>query len=123
MTDTSSPIANRELASSFPSTVEKREVIFPSPRTVEKADKRPWTATRPTAEGLLPPPPPEATASLAQVQFINLAWCEVYGQSLPRINGVPIVQALSYELIQAMNRLGLQDLGLLPVVKEEAAHE
>jgi uncharacterized protein YqhQ len=47
------------------------------------------------------------TAGLGHAQMKNLQALEAWAKSQPKICGVPIVQALSYELIQYLNQVEL----------------
>ena len=78
-----------------------------------KRKRRPPKQKQPD-EGLLPPQPEENKEEVELAALENLRWCEAVGSMLPKVNGVPVVQCLTYELIQLVNRLSLQDTGLLP---------
>ena len=41
---------------------------------------------------------------MLQAQATNLRWCESFGASLPLVAGVPVGLALTYDLIQLLNR-------------------
>jgi hypothetical protein len=43
-------------------------------------------------------------AEIEAAQEEHLTWLETWAGSLPMINGVPVVKALNYELIQLINR-------------------
>ena len=81
-------------------------------RKRKKLKKQPENPVTP--EGLLPPPPVSKQQEIEAAAVANLQWCETLGAMLPKVNGVPVVQALTYELIQIVNRLALQDAGLIP---------
>ncbi len=67
-------------------------VTHPAPVPIEPVD------------GLIPPPPPQIMNKLAQQQARNLAWCEEWGRGMPDVEGVEVCAALTYDLIQIMNR-------------------
>ena len=46
---------------------------------------------------------------LERIQIENLAFLESWGKQMPAVNGVAVCQALSYELIQVLNQLALQE--------------
>jgi hypothetical protein len=66
------------------------------------------------------PVPADKMAELERQSVINLQWCEYLGAGLPKVNNIAVVQALSYELIQVVNRLTLQDAGLIPTGGDDA---
>ena len=55
-------------------------------------------------DGLIPKPPAQVVAQLAQQQAKSLAWCEEWGRAMPTVAGVPVCQALTYDLIQILNK-------------------
>ena len=59
-----------------------------------------------TKEGLQPKILDQAAVSATQAQ--NLKFVEQLLGSFPKVTGVPIAQALTYDLIQIVNRLAIQ---------------
>jgi hypothetical protein len=55
-------------------------------------------------EGLIPKPPAPILLQLADRQAKHLAWCEDWGNRMPEVAGVRICKAMSYDLIQVLNR-------------------
>ena len=47
---------------------------------------------------------------MLQSQATNLKWCEAFGTSLPLVAGVPIGLALTYDLIQLLNRSTTEEI-------------
>lgn len=60
----------------------------------------------------------ELTIKLQEAQRQHLTGLEAWAQAQERINGVPVIQALTYELIQTVNHVFLNDL-LKPQQGEE----
>jgi uncharacterized protein YqhQ len=52
----------------------------------------------------------ELTDKLKEAQRQHLTGLEAWAQEQERINGVPVIQALTYELIQTVNHVFLNDL-------------
>ncbi len=48
--------------------------------------------------------------ALQKAQAINLRWCEEWGATLPAIAGVPIGRALTFDLIQLLNRSEIEQV-------------
>ena len=48
--------------------------------------------------------------ALQQSQAANLRWCEAWGKTLPEVAGVPIGQALTFDLIGLLNRSVIEHL-------------
>ncbi len=46
--------------------------------------------------------------SLQQAQAANLRWCEAWGRTLPSVAGVPVGQALVFDLIPLLNRAEIE---------------
>lgn len=61
-----------------------------------------------TVNGLVPMPPPEVQEQLALAQAYHLHWCERWGGEMPTVNNVPVCQAITYELVQLLNKSLLQ---------------
>ena len=55
-------------------------------------------------EGLIPRPPAPILRQLEQRQAKHLAWCEEWGERMPDVAGVRICKAMTYDLIQILNR-------------------
>lgn len=48
-------------------------------------------------------------AALIDQQRKNLEFVEKWAASMPKVSGVSVVKALTYDLIQIVNRLGMSD--------------
>lgn len=49
-------------------------------------------------------------SSLQKSQATNLHWCEAWGRTLQSVAGVPIGQALTFDLIQLLNRSEIEQI-------------
>ena len=54
--------------------------------------------------------PPTTISNMAVAQENHLQWIEKWSVTLPRLYNVPVVQSLTYDLIQVLNDLHLRDV-------------
>ena len=48
--------------------------------------------------------------ALQKAQATNLRWCEEWGATLPAVAGIPVGRALTFDLIQLLNRSEIEQV-------------